>query len=260
MQAPAKTVTLCGIPFENLSQAEARERIASLLLHRHSATVFTPNPQFLAKAQKDPSLAALLRTADLLLPDGVGLTLAARLCGTPLKARLTGIDTAEWLLSYAAAHELSLFLLGAAPTVADRAAEQLRARFPSLRICGTHHGYFDKTKDSEENKRLLAKLRQTAPDLLFVCFGFPAQERWIAENAHEIPSLRLSMGLGGAFDVWSGKLRRAPRILQRCGLEWLWRALREPRRFPALLGSTAALCRIIVRQNQILHKTENRHP
>ena len=119
---------------------------------------------------------------------------------------------------------------------AEAAKEALRAKYPSLCLCGTHHGYFDKSSDSLENQAILSLVRRTRPDLLFVCFGAPAQERWISENAEEIPSLRLCMGLGGALDVWSGSVRRAPKFIQKCGFEWLWRALSEPKRFPRLLA------------------------
>ena len=250
MKATPKTVTLLGIPFENLSESQAKQRIASLLANRDNAKIFTPNPQFLARAQKEPHLSELLRSADLLLPDGVGITLTARLGGTPLQTRMTGIDTAEWILSYAAPHGLSVFLLGAKPGVAEQARERLCRQFPALRICGTHHGYFNKYKDSADNRQILSRIRQAEPDILFVCFGFPEQERWIGENAESLPSLRLSMGLGGSFDIWSGNLRRAPQVWQNMGLEWLWRSFREPRRLPSVLRSTKTLCQIFIQQRR----------
>ena len=235
------TVRLLGLELASLSERDAKKRVAAMLKTQRNAKIFTPNPDMLWQVRRDPSLGRLLGSADLLLPDGVGLTIAARLRGTPLKARLTGIDTAEWILRYAAKTGLSVFLLGGKSGVAERAAKNLRARFPDLRICGTHHGYFDKTPNSAENGAVLKKIAQAKPDILFVCFGFPAQERWIAENCHKLPTLRLSMGLGGSLDVWSGNLRRAPRVFQRTGTEWLWRALRQPRRVRALLRGTAFL-------------------
>ena len=241
MKSSASTVSLLGVPFEPLSRGDAQVRIASLLCGTKSATVFTPNPEMLWQAKKDPELKVLLKRADLLLPDGVGVTLAARLKGTPLPARLPGIDMAEWILSYAAPHGLSVFLLGGKPGVAQAAADKLQQRFPTLTVCGTHHGYFDKTVTGQENQAVLNQIRRATPAILFVCFGFPAQERWISENTPALPFLRLSMGLGGSLDVWSGKLHRAPAAFQRTGTEWLWRALREPRRILPLLHAPAFL-------------------
>ena len=228
-------VRLLGISFENLSEEDAKKRIKHLLSEKKGAKIFTPNPDMLWQASRSPQNKALLDAADLLLPDGVGVTLAARLCGTPLKARPAGIDTAEWLMEYAAKNGHSLYLLGGKAGVADQAAERLRERFPALRICGTHHGYFDHAAHSAENQAVLTDIRAKNPDILFVCFGFPLQERWIVENTRDLPSLSLAMGLGGSLDVWSGNLRRAPRPLRACGMEWLWRTLCEPRRIRTLL-------------------------
>ena len=229
------TVTLFGIPFLPLTRKEAYARLARLALDRGAAKVFTPNLELLSFARSDASFAALLSSADLLLPDGVGVLLTARLRGKRLPARLTGIDAAEWLLFFAERHGLRVFLLGGKRSVAEAAARELRKKHPSLTICGTHHGYFDKAKDSPENRAVLAKLRAAKPQLLFVCFGAPAQERWICENADALPSLRLALGLGGTLDVWSGKVRRAPKAFRACGLEWLWRIEREPKRIQRLV-------------------------
>ena len=227
-------ITLLGIPFLPLTEREFRARLARLAIHGRTAHVFTPNPEMLLLSKNDPEFHTFLCDADLLLPDGIGILLGARIRGTPLPARATGIDSAEWLLSFAAKHSLRVFLLGGRCGVAEDAARTLAARFDGLSICGTHHGYFDKAKESPENKAVLALLREAKPDLLFVCFGAPAQEKWISENADEIPSLRLCMGLGGALDVWSGRVERAPRLWQKLGLEWLWRTLREPKRIRRL--------------------------
>jgi len=246
-KSSASSVTLFGVPFLPLTKKEARARLARLALRGRAARVFTPNPEMLLLASEDKAFASLLRSADLLLPDGVGVLLGARLVGRRLPERLTGIDSAEWLLSFAARQGLRVFLLGGREGVAEAAGRALTDRFPSLTVCGTHHGYFDKSRDSLENQALLSLLRAKAPDLLFVCFGAPAQERWIAENADAIPSLRLCMGLGGALDVWSGSVRRAPKFIQKCGFEWLWRALSEPKRFPRLLAIPKFLWKIITK-------------
>ena len=241
------TVTLFGIPFLPLTRRAAYARIARLCQKGSAARVFTPNPEMLLLAKDDPDFFEVLRSADLLLPDGIGVLLAARASGKRLPERITGIDCAEWLLAFAAKHGLRVFLLGGRHGVAEDAAEALRKKHPALCVCGTHHGYFDKSSDSLENQAILSLVRRTRPDLLFVCFGAPAQERWIAENADAIPSLRLCMGLGGALDVWSGSVRRAPNFIQKCGFEWLWRAISEPKRFKRLATIPKFLWKIITK-------------
>ncbi len=222
-------VTLLSIPLKKLDKRKADARLEQAMENdRRCTKVYTPNPQILLKAHDAPALRDLLSRADLLLPDGIGLCIGARLLGSPLPCRIAGIDAAYAVLEMAEKRGLSVALLGAAPDVADRAAEKLRHELPHLRICYTHHGYFD--RNGAENETVLAELRAAAPDILFVCFGFPAQEIWIDQNACKLPSLRLCMGLGGSLDVWAGTCRRAPRAMSACGLEWLWRVLCEPRR------------------------------
>ncbi len=230
-------VTILGIRFQNLTREEVKEQLRGILnsVPPANAKAFTPNPEMLQKAYQNAELSGLLNSAELLLSDGIGVMLAARIKGTPLLSRITGIDTGEWVLRYASSHGLSVFLLGGKEGVADAAANRLGKVLPDLNICGTHHGYFEKTTACDENQSVLDKLQQAKPDILFVCFGFPTQEKWIAENTPSLPSLKLSMGLGGALDVWSGNIKRAPKFLQKIGMEWLWRALRQPRRLGAVI-------------------------
>ena len=224
-----KNVKILTLNIQNISKNEAKKKIVSMLNEKKCAKIYTPNPQMALGCKDAPSLTALFARADLLLPDGIGLVIASRILKKPLKERITGIDTAEFILSYAAKNDLSVALLGAKPSIAKLAAKRLRARFPSLNICFTHHGYFEKI--GRENESILKKLNSASPDILFVCFGFPAQEKWIDENAKKIPSLRLCMGLGGALDVWSGSVSRAPKIVQSIKLEWLWRTLSDKKRY-----------------------------
>ncbi len=201
------------------------QKASSQTLHR----VYTPNPQMALRCAHSRALTQAFGRASLLLPDGTGLVVASRRLGTPIPTRITGMDAGEHLLRFAAQNGLSVALLGARPGVAEQAAKRLKARLTNLHICYTHHGYFEKS--GKENEAVLDALKKAAPDILFVCFGFPQQEIWIDRNAAKIPSLRLCMGLGGALDVWSGNTRRAPKWVQQARCEWLWRTLRDPRKF-----------------------------
>ena len=234
MKKTPSPVEIFGIPFFPHTEQEARKWIEERLSERRNLRIFTPNPEILWSAHQDPHRRQQLYSADLLLPDGIGVFLAAKLLKTPLPQRITGIDTGEWLLEVAARQGLTVYLLGGKTGVAEQARLTLTERLPSLRVCGAHHGYFDPSAQSEENQTVLKEIQQAAPDLLFVCLGSPAQEQWIYENTPYLPSLRLSIGLGGALDVWSGALPRAPKLLRRCGMEWCWRVIREPKRLRRL--------------------------
>lgn len=224
-----------GVTFERLDTRRAAKKLMRIIDSESGARVFTPNLHMLRAASRDKEIAQLLSRADILLPDGIGVSLACRLRGICGVSRITGIDTAFFVMRYAAAKGASVFLLGANEGIADLASKRLGRKIPNLKICGTHHGYFDKAPDSAKNRAVLAKIRRASPDILFVCFGFPEQERWILQSSASLPSVKLFMGLGGSFDVWSGKVRRAPFVLRALDLEWLWRCVLEPRRFKRLL-------------------------
>ena len=237
MKEDRDTVNILGVEITRKGREDVHSLLRDALERRENLKLFTPNAEILYRASKDPELVSLLNQGDLLIPDGIGVTLASRLYREPIRERITGIDTAEFILSVAAERGMSVYLLGGADGVAEKAAKMLREKLPTLNVCGTHHGYFEKS--GTESEEVAARISVARPDILFVCLGFPFQERFIAENTQGLPFLRLSAGLGGSLDVWSGKVSRAPRIMRKAGLEWLFRNLAEPirfRRFPSLLG------------------------
>jgi len=219
-------IEICGVGIDNLTMEAAVER--ALWRGAEPNLVFTPNAVMLDACRRDPAMRELLRRASLCLADGMGVIRAARRRGTPICERIAGIDFGEVLLARAARDGLRVFLLGGKDGVANAAAQALRQRYPSLCICGTHWGYFE--RGGEENLQLCAQIRQTRADILFVCLGFPLQERWVCENLAHLSSLCTVACLGGSLDVWAGRVQRAPRALSRAGLEWAWRMAREPKR------------------------------
>ena len=227
----APSVTLLGLPFAALTPTNLRNYLHEQLRHGQApVNIFTPNLTIAATAHRTPSLHHLLRQGDLLLPDGQGVLLAARLAGTPLPCRLPGIEAGEAVIELCAKEGWPVYFLGAAPGIAAKAAAVWKERFPTLPIAGTHHGFFDE----RQNAAILDDIRTSGARVVLVCLGFPAQERWIAQNAPELPAVRLLLGLGGSFDVWAGQVRRAPRAFQRLGLEWLWRSAQRPSRLRTL--------------------------
>ena len=216
-------VDVLGVAFDNVTMDEAVDKALELLEQDGPHLVATPNPEIVQRANKDPEFAGILANADLVIPDGVGVIYAAKILGRPLRARVPGIDLATALLSRAAAMGKRLFLLGAAPGVAEQAAVNLRAAYPGLVVCGTHDGYF------KEDGPVVDAIREAHADVVFVCLGFPKQEKWAAANG-EAAGARLYIGLGGAMDVFAGKVERAPERFQKLGLEWLYRLMKEPSR------------------------------
>lgn len=179
------------------------------------------NPEKIMKAQEDEELRTLLNKADYQIPDGIGVILASKLKGGEIRERVTGIDTMLKLCEAAAKHGKRVFLYGAKPGVADEAKKKLEEMFPGIQVAGTLNGY---EKDQDV---IINTINESKADILFVALGSPAQENWIVANKEKLyPSV--FQGVGGSYDVISGKIERAPEAFQRAGLEWFYRLMKEP--------------------------------
>jgi N-acetylglucosaminyldiphosphoundecaprenol N-acetyl-beta-D-mannosaminyltransferase len=223
-------IEILNVPFDITTKKNAANTVFLRCRERGNGPliVVTPNPVMVMNAQRNASLLSALRGAGLFLPDGVGIISAAKRMGTPLPERVTGIDTGYAVLERLAEVGGSVYLLGAKPGVAEKASELLTEKLPCLRIVGTHHGYFDKDEE------IISDISEKKPDLLTVCLGSPRQEMWVYENKEKLSGIGAIMCLGGALDVWAGNIGRAPELFIKMRLEWLWRMLREPKRFAAL--------------------------
>lgn len=218
-------VDILGVGFDPLDLRAAVAEIDRRLSGGVRTFVITANPEFVMLARRSPDVAALARRADLVLPDGTGAVVAARVLGHPLPGRAPGRLLVDALVPLLARRSLSVFLLGAAPGVAERAAARLRGREPALRIAGTYAGAHD------DDPGTVARVSAGAPDVVLVAFGMPRQERWIARNLERLPSVRLAIGVGGVFDQLAGVAGVPPPLVHRAGLEWLWRLARDPGRW-----------------------------
>ena len=216
-------VDVLGVAFDSVTMDEAVERALALLERDGPHLAATPNPEIVQRAGKDPEFADILARADLVIPDGVGVMYAAKILGRPLKARVPGIDLASALMGRMAGTGKRLFLLGAEPGVAQQAAARLQAAYPGLVVCGVHDGYF------KEDEPVVRAIREARADAVFVCLGAPKQEKWIAAHG-KAAGAKLYIGLGGALDVFAGKVERAPERMQKLGLEWLYRLVKQPSR------------------------------
>lgn len=227
-------VDVLGVAFDNMTLTEAADGAMALLDETGPHLAVTPNPEIVQRAAKDPEFARILAGADLVIPDGIGVIYAAKILGRPLKERVPGIDFASALMEQMARTGKRLFLLGAAPakdgqpSVAEQAAANLQKACPGLVICGTHDGYF------KEDGPVVRQIRDARADVVFVCLGFPRQEKWIAAHGGETGA-RLLIGLGGSLDVFAGRVKRAPAWFQNHGLEWFYRLASQPSRAGRIL-------------------------
>ncbi|MCI7743144.1 MAG: WecB/TagA/CpsF family glycosyltransferase [Clostridiales bacterium] len=223
-------IDVLGVEFDDMDIVAAVELAMGFMEERRCAYAVTPNPEIVLECRKNRKLAAAVRAADMVLPDGVGVIYASRILGTPIKNRLPGIDFASALMARMSECGKKVFLLGAKSGVAELAAERLTERYPGLEICGVNDGYFAQ----EDNELVLEKINALSPDLILVCLGAPRQEIWMKNNA-ELLNAGLMIGLGGAMDVYAGVVERAPRKWRKLGLEWLYRLIKEPRRIKRMI-------------------------
>ncbi len=218
-------VDILGVRFDALTPDEAV--LAAEALPRGSRVV-TPNPEIVMAARSDPELMEIINGSGLVTADGIGIIYAAKILGRKLPGRVTGIGLATALLERMAGRGGSVYLFGARPGVAEKAGEKIVSDFPGIVIAGTHDGYFADDADIVED------INRASPDLLLVCLGAPKQEKWMASRTGVVDA-GLMMGLGGVLDVYAGNVRRAPKLFQKLGLEWLYRAVTQPSRFKRIM-------------------------
>lgn len=228
---PAR-IFLLGIPIDSVTRDEALTSIRAFLLQRGQYHVMTPNSEMLVLASKNDAFRATLKRSALNLPDSAGLLFAARWTRQKLPKRVTGVDTVIALLQEISC-EHPVFLLGGGEGIAQAAASKLQSRNSSLRIVGTYAG----SPHEKDAAHIIARINEVRPHLLLVAYGAPEQDIWIAKHFSSMPTVRVAMGVGGTFDYLAGNVQRAPLFFQSLGLEWLWRVLREPRRWRRILNA-----------------------
>ena len=228
-----KKVKIRGLAFDNVTMEEALARAMNAWKEEKQISVFTPNAEIAQLAAENDAIRDLLNRADILLPDGAGILLAAKIAKTPLTQKVAGVDFGEKILELAARDGYPVFFLGGKPGIAERAAEKQKEKLPPLSVVGAQDGYFEKS--GEENDAVLRRIGESGAEILFVCFGAPAQEKWIDENRDKLPGVRLLMGLGGSLDIYAGEVKRASDFFIRARLEWLYRLLQEPKRLRRMM-------------------------
>jgi N-acetylglucosaminyldiphosphoundecaprenol N-acetyl-beta-D-mannosaminyltransferase len=235
-----RSVRILGVRVDDVTMDQALDSIVGMVSQGGPHQVVTVNPEFIMRASREPAFAAVLERADLAIPDGQGLLWAARVLGKPLRARVAGSDLVPLLAECSGRHGFTLFLLGAAPGVAELAAERLTQRYSEARIVGTHAG----SPRAEDDDASVELIQAAAPDVLLVAYGAPAQDLWIARNQPRL-QIPVAIGIGGSLDFIAGVQRRAPAWMRERGLEWLYRLVQQPWRWRRMLALPVFAWRVL---------------
>ena len=217
-----------GVQYNNVTMEEALSIGRELLRGDKAAYCVTPNAEMAYEALHDEDFRALLNGADLVLPDGAGVVLGAKILKTPLKQKVAGIEFAQNLLPILEECGARLYLLGSKPGVAELAAEKMLQKHPQLQICGMADGYF------QEEAPVIAAINEAKTDVLYVCLGAPKQEQFMRRHQNDL-RIKLMIGLGGTLDGIAGTVKRAPKWMIKLQLEWLYRLIKQPSRFGRML-------------------------
>ncbi|ABW19802.1 WecB/TagA/CpsF family glycosyltransferase [Alkaliphilus oremlandii] len=237
-----KQERVLGVNFDVVDESQALNILIDFLEKKSVVrSVYTPNPEIVMLAQEDRDLYRILKEADLVLADGIGVILASKIKGLELKDRVTGVDTMDKLLQYCGKNKKSIFILGGKPGVAELACKNIDKKYPGIQIAGYHHGYFMEAEEPE----IIHTINEAHADILFVCFGAPKQEKWIDKNKSKL-NCAIAMGVGGSVDVYAGVVKRAPVAFQKLGLEWFYRLLKEPTRLKRMMVLPKFLIKVIV--------------
>lgn len=233
------SISLFNVRIDDFTTLELDKALYEYLNSSTPHSVFTPNAEMLLEARTDKIFADILNKADLSLPDSVSLRFAAAAYGNILKNRNTGTDTLYRLARLCSETEKRLVLFGGDPGVAEKTAEYFKHLFLNLDVVAIDPGYVQKQDDGSYIKQhTLDMLLKIKPVVLAVALGQKKQEEWILDYLLRVPSLRIAIGVGGAFDMYSGVHPRAPKWMRELGFEWLWRVYIEPRRIKRIIRAS----------------------
>lgn len=227
----ASSYSFVDIRVDNVTMNETVERASRAITQKQSLNIVTVNPELVMIATKNTEFKDIIQTADIVTPDGVGLLIMGRLTGRRLKERVTGVDLCYTLADEAAKHGWSIYLLGAPQGVAQQAAKNLQEMYSGLKIAGTNSS----DPDDELADDILKDINKSKPDILLVAYGSPTQELWLKKHREALSGI-VTIGVGGSFDFIAGTASRAPKWMQKIGLEWLWRLIMQPKRWRRMLA------------------------
>ena len=228
---PRRSVPVMGVSVHHVTMQQTLAYIEQFMQEPRLHQIVTANPEFAVKAQNDTDFCQLIQEADLSVSDGYGLVWATARLGDPVPERVPGSELVYHVAKRCAEKQWKLFLLGAAPGIAEKAGKRLQQTYPELQIAGSYAG----TPHLNENDQIIDRINQSQADVLYVAYGAPNQDKWIARNRNQLQTVRLAIGVGGSLDFISGKIKRAPSWVQELKLEWLYRVVQQPARWRRLL-------------------------
>lgn len=235
------SIKILGVKIHKVNMEEAFNHVVYLFKRGQFSMIFTPNTEIVMTAKDDSDLRNIFSDADLVIPDGIGLIYASNIHHLGLEERVTGVEMMDKILKFCNTTKKSIYILGGKPGVAEKACENIADTYPNLRIKGCHDGYFDE----EEEYKILDKINEAKPDVLFVALGAPRQEKWIYKH-RKILNTTVAMGVGGGVDIWAGEVKRAPKVFQNLGLEWFYRLIKEPSRIKRMTAIPKFMVRVIL--------------
>ncbi len=249
-----ETVNILGVKIDNITVDEAGEITKNLIENSHKTCelIVAPNVEFIMRAQKDKEFFDILNSAQLATPDSIGIEIAAKRQKKPLKQRIPGQMYFRKVLEVGEKEGWTFYLLGGKGDTVKRTIQNVKKIYPNLKIVGSHEGFFE--EDSEEE--VIEQINQLQPNVLFVALGAPAQEKWIAKHKQKL-KVDVAAGQGGTFDYEAGNIKRAPRCIQKMGIEWLWRLILQPTRIRRMAVLPAFLLRIIFTRDTTKGKWSN---
>jgi len=246
-------MNISGVKIHNISNKEALEKASSFFHSAKQCKIFTPNPEMIVDSQKDKIFKEILNCGDINICDGRGIQLVSK----ERIERITGTDLFLDLCRLAVDKKKSVYFLGSSTDTLEKARMELKKSLPELNISGMNSGPIFRLVDGEmkeisgiTNAEVLQDIQDKKPDILFVAFGHNKQERWIYDNLSKIPSVKIAIGIGGAFDYISGRFKRAPKWMRQIGLEWLYRLIQEPKRIMRIFKATFVFIYLVIFKNK----------
>jgi len=221
-----ETTAILGVEVDRLTMDQFLARIEELIQQDGQHMVVTADSSMIYDAQQDAALRDIIARSDLVTPDSSGVTWAGNRIGRPFPEKVSGVELVDRVCALSALKGYRIFFLGSEPGVAETAAEKLRLKHPGCNIVAARHGYFP----AESDAIVAEEVGQAKPDVLFVAMGIPRQEKFIDQN-RSLHQAKVAIGIGGSFDVYAGKAKRAPVIIQKARLEWLWRLMQNPSKY-----------------------------
>ena len=227
MPEPAGRLKIVDMWVDPIDMDQALGRIREFLVNgKRAHSIFAVNAEKNFAVTKDPDVRAAIKEADLLMPDGISVVIAAKLLHNVRTSRVPGTDLMQKTCELAARSRRRVFIYGGKEEVNKKAVEKLQEMYPALQVVGRSDGYIEE----DEMQDLIRRINESKAEILFLGLGSPRQEKWYLDHKDQLKTVKVCQGIGGTLDTIAGTVKRAPRIWQRCGLEWLYRLLKEPSR------------------------------